>query len=440
MADRKVLQVTNITHSASDADLADLFSVAGDVARTSIIQSGFPYYAFVEYFSPHDAMRALNLNGKFFGPSKITVEFATQPFPQQPLLGAAPGMRMNNDPVFRRPIIPDNDPRPMQNNMNPINIPNRSIVVQLNKPTNIAPEHVTEVLLTNIPVSVKEHNLHQIFSEFGVVVDAVIVKDASGLTTGRGSVSFASMECAVRAASSMDGKMLEGGHARLMCVVKDNHMINPGNNGNHGNRGGPGPVRDLRANLSNNNNSNIRHHPYQGNNMPNPPHQPFNNNAPPMFGQGPPPGPPQEQFHQHFDAPPNNMNPHSTFNVHGREPHSLTTAPNAPVIQQQAAAVYVGNLPETTCKNCLLYQLFAPYGAVSSVKSMDVKAPREDVKSNWYGFVNYKDISCANVAILTLDKSTLDGQTLKVVLKTEKPGFNKGDRRSGPKFEVRNKF
>ena len=100
---RKVLQVTNITHSATDADLADLFSVAGDVARTSIIQSGFPYYAFVEYYNPHDARRALNLNGKFFGPSKITVEFATQPFPQQPLLGAAPGMGVNIDPGFRRP-------------------------------------------------------------------------------------------------------------------------------------------------------------------------------------------------------------------------------------------------------------------------------------------------------------------------------------------------
>ena len=430
MADnRKVLQVTNITHSASDADLADLFSVAGDVARTSIIQSGFPYYAFVEYFNPHDARRALNLNGKFFGPSKITVEFATQPFPSQPLLGTAPGrgMGMNNEPQIRR-LNPD----PIPQNPN-----DRGIVVQLNKPSNINSENVTEVMLTNIPVSLKEHNLHQIFSEFGVVVDAVIIKDASGLTTGRGKISYGSYESAVRAASTMDGKMLDGGHARLVCQVKDGNIINSGNI----NRGPP-VGRDLRTTLSNNgmNNNNIRHHPYQHN--PNPPQprplQNFNNNpgppGPPMFGQAPPQA--QDQFHRHFDAP-NNVNPHSTFDVHGGATHSLTTAPDAPVIQQQPAAVYVGNLPETTCRNCLLYQLFAPYGAISSVKAMDVKTQREDAKPNWYGFVNYKDINCANVAILTLDKSTLDGQTLKVVLKTEKPGQIKPGDRRGQQFQGR---
>jgi RNA recognition motif-containing protein len=424
---RKVLQVTNITHSATDADLADLFSVAGEVARTSIIQTGFPYYAFVEYYNPNDARRALNLNGKFFGPSKITVEIATQPFPQQPLLGTAPGLGLNSDPGFRR-ANQENHLRPFQGNQGNTN-PNTNIVVQLNKPSNIAPENVTEVMLTNIPVSLKEHNLHQIFSEFGVVIDTVIIKDASGLTTGRGSISFASHESAVRAASTMDGKFLEGGHAKLLCQVKDNNLINPGIPSR-----GPGPVRDLRTSLSNNHqNNNIRHHPYQNNPNPPRPLQPFNNNPPPMFGQGPP----QDQFHQHFDAP-NHVNPNSTFDVHGGSTHSLTTAPNAPVIQQQPAAVYVGNLPETTCRNCLLYQLFAPYGAISSVKAMDVKNQREDVKSNWYGFVNYKDVNCANVAILTLDKSTLDGQTLKVVMKTDKSG-PRGDRR-GQQGGFRNNF
>ena len=68
---------------------------------------------------------------------------------------------------------------------------------------------------------------------------------------------------------------------------------------------------------------------------------------------------------------------------------------------------------------------------------MDVKAQREDAKPNWYGFVNYKDVNCANVAILTLDKSTLDGQTLKVVLKTDKPGQNKPVDRRGQQVQGR---
>lgn len=435
MDDRKVLQVTNITHCASDAELADLFGVAGDVARTSIIQSGFPYYAFVEYLNPNDARRALNLNGKFFGPSKITVEFASQPFPQQPLLGNAPGIGVNNNELRRSTY--DNLPR-QEIRVNPTPGPNRPIVVSLNKPANVAPEQIFEVLLQNIPVSLKEHNLHQIFSEFGTVVDTVIIKDASGLTTGRGSVSFGSHESAVRAASNMDGKMLDGGHARLVCNVKDNHLMTNNRTDNRP----PGPVRDLRSSLSNNN-SHIRHHPYQ-NNPPQPPQHPpmdynnnnignMNNNNPPpmMYGQRPP----EEQYHQHFDR--SNIGPQTTFDVHGGATHSLTTGPNAPVIQQQPAAVYVGNLPETTCRNCLLYQLFAPYGAISSVKAMDVKQVRDDVKASWYGFVNYKDINCANIAILTLDKSTLDGQTLKVVIKTDKSSNQKSDNRRGQQVPFR---
>ncbi len=49
------------------------------------------------------------------------------------------------------------------------------------------------------------------------------------------------------------------------------------------------------------------------------------------------------------------------------------------------------------CKNCLLYQLFAPYGAVTSVKSMETKTePKEGKYAGWFGFVNYKDLAAAN--------------------------------------------
>lgn len=446
-----VLQVTNITHQATHEDLGDLFSVAGEVTRCVIINTGFPYYGFVEYRNPETARRALNLNGKFFGASKISVSPSNQPFPQQalPLLGNAPMMGRNGpgpmgdgfnsappnnnnnnqfpfiregaperrslrdgppvqDRLSRKPppCLSANKPQIVQLNSSNMVAPGQ--VVQLNTPLN-TPGQLTELTLTNIPVTLKEHNLHQMFSEFGTVAEARIITDASGLATGKGSVSLTSFDSAARAASVMNGKQIEGSFTRLFCVLKENNMAN---------QGGPpaGRQRDLRTSLSGN-----RNHPYNNphHNAPPPPNS-FNSLNPPgppmqMQQQGPPP---QQFGHQHFDPRPEQ----SSFNVCGGSQHNLTPSPNAPNIQCTPAAIYVGNLPETSCRNCLLYQLFAPYGAVTSVKAMDSKKDNPKFSEpHWFGFVNFKDINCANVAILTLDKSTLDGNIVKVVMKQEKP-------------------
>ena len=509
MENKRVLQVTNITHSASESDLADLFSVAGDVARATIIQSGFPYYGFVEYHQDADAKRGLMFNGKFFGTSKIVVDYSSQPFPDQPLLGNVPQpnpnsrmIRTTKTPQERASLSrmisttqppqqdntvpmgfsnhsrmisttrppPQDDMMPMslsnttrmmsatrpppQDDMMPRSLSNTSRMmsatrpppqddmmprslsnhnennqtVQLNPPVNNTFQSTSfEVILSNIPVSLKEHNILQMFSQFGSVVDVKIALDTSNLSTGRGKVAFSSYESALNASSAMNGKQLGGSNLRLGCEIK-------APNKSLAVQQGPGPMRDLRQSMSSSNN-NIRHHPY--NNVPH--QQQPQNNPQSMHYQG---APANQQMHQHFDEPNMggtnmsgysmgrpNMGQQSSFNVHGGATHQLTASPNAPVEQQQPAAIYVGNLPETSCKNCLLYQLFAPYGAICSVKAMEPKGESKDKKtSNWFGFVNFKDIKTANVAILTLDKSSLDGQILKVSMKTEKPNTRKSSR------------
>jgi len=88
-------------------------------------------------------------------------------------------------------------------------------------------------------------------------------------------------------------------------------------------------------------------------------------------------------------------------------------------------SIYVGNLPDTSCKNCLLYNLFAPYGAVESVKGLDGK---DSDHKTWFGFVNYVDDGAAERAVSMLDKSSLDGSNLKVQIKVDRPRPPRTDR------------
>lgn len=95
-----------------------------------------------------------------------------------------------------------------------------------------------------------------------------------------------------------------------------------------------------------------------------------------------------------------------------------------------AKSIYVGNLPDTSCKNCLLYNLFAPYGAVESVKGLEGK---DSEHKTWFGFVNYVDTGAAERAVSMLDKSSLDGSNLKVQIKNDRPRAPRAPRSGGIK-------
>ena len=62
----------------------------------------------------------------------------------------------------------------------------------------------------NLPYKVTSDELNSLFSEFGDIVDAVVITDrASGRSKGFGFVEFADEAAAKKAVDAMDGKEME---------------------------------------------------------------------------------------------------------------------------------------------------------------------------------------------------------------------------------------
>ena len=78
--------------------------------------------------------------------------------------------------------------------------------------------------------------------------------------------------------------------------------------------------------------------------------------------------------------------------------------------------VFVYNLPEVT-EDSLLYQLFSPFGAITSVKV--IREPSSG-KCKRYGFVNMVNYEEACQAIMTLNGYLLEGKPLQVSFKSSK--------------------
>lgn len=87
-----------------------------------------------------------------------------------------------------------------------------------------------------------------------------------------------------------------------------------------------------------------------------------------------------------------------------------------PPTNQQNWCIFVYNLPEST-EDSLLYQLFSPFGAISSVR---VIKDSETNKCKRYGFVNMINYEEAYSAILHLDGHMCEGKPLQVSFKSPK--------------------
>lgn len=68
-----------------------------------------------------------------------------------------------------------------------------------------------KLFVGNLPWSMSSHSLSDLFSQFGQIVDCVIISDSStGRSKGFGFVTFATEEEAQKAQSEMSGKDVEG--------------------------------------------------------------------------------------------------------------------------------------------------------------------------------------------------------------------------------------
>lgn len=72
-------------------------------------------------------------------------------------------------------------------------------------------EDKKKLYIGNLPYSVNSDELRKVFSEFGEVVDAVVISDKySGRSKGFGFVTFATEDAAKSAAEKMNGKDMGG--------------------------------------------------------------------------------------------------------------------------------------------------------------------------------------------------------------------------------------
>ena len=68
-----------------------------------------------------------------------------------------------------------------------------------------------KVYVGNLPWSVDDNKLKEMFSSYGEISEAVVIKDKfSGRSKGFGFVTFDSDEAAQKAISEMNGKEVEG--------------------------------------------------------------------------------------------------------------------------------------------------------------------------------------------------------------------------------------
>merc|ERR1740121_997916 len=93
----------------------------------------------------------------------------------------------------------------------------------------------------------------------------------------------------------------------------------------------------------------------------------------------------------------------------------------------QENMLYVKNLPEDTT-DCDLYKLCSPFGAIapSGVRAMT----NPDGTCKGFGFVDFADAQCANLAVQTLNGFQMpDGSFIGVSVKKASKGMGKGEQK-----------
>jgi len=392
---KKKLMINYLPQSVDVSDLRAMFLQFGPISNVHIVKNNATNeskgYGFVTYNEESSSEKAIAaLNGKQIDDKRLRVAYST------PLDDHKPKAAVSNDDV--------------------------------------------NVYIANLPKSWSTHELTEHFEAYGPVKHSKILSDSNGTSRGAGFVRYETSKMAAAAILDMDGKCPEGGSMPLIVKIADGKKKSTLSSANHS--GVPGLVLNNTAatlNLNHSMNSSngysvgsmnpdYRFNPYskpmghQSNTYSHPgAYPPIGSNfspSPSSHQPGPgagymPSGQPSSMM-QGYQPPPQ----HHHHNVMSPQ---LPVAPlvNKGAMGAQHICVYVGNLPETTCKSCLLYQLFAPYGAIANVKPMANVKP-EGGNDHWFAFVNMKVYDDATQAIQALNGSSLNGRNLKVGFKTER--------------------
>lgn len=409
---RKKLMINYLPRSVDVNHLKAMFEKYGAVANAHIVKNTVTNeskgYGFITFHDENAAVGAINeLNGHQMEDKRLRVAYST-PIDDNNRVKAAPAA--SNDDV--------------------------------------------NVYIANLPKNWDEKELTARFETYGPVKHCKILRDMGGASRGAGFVRYETSKMAAAAILDMDDRCPEGASLPLIVKIADgkkkdkpaassvNHSGLPGLVLNH-NPATASALQAMTASPSPNNsftshshNMDHRFNPY---------------GKPPTHSQSPQPSaythpgayPPIGSNYSSASGSHTSLSPFPTPSPYPTstpptqsspvipgysQPHShpMMTQPTVPPVPAAAVnnknnhyCVYIGNLPETTCKSCLLYQLFSPYGAIANVKPMSNVKP-DGGNDHWFAFVNFKSYTDAGQAIQALNGSTLNGRSLKVDFKTEK--------------------
>lgn len=357
------LIVNYLPHSMSEDDVKNLFGTVGRVQSCKLIKDKLSQnslgYAFVNYFTVEEAEKAIqNLNGL------------------------------------------------------PLN--NKTVKVSYARPSSASIKNAN-LYVAHLPIAYTTHELESLFRPFGVIITSrVLVDTATGLSRGVGFVRFDKNTEAETAISALSGKLLPGASQALL--VKYANQPKSGQNATAS--GSVAPFATVAAATGGAGGASLRR----------------------LGGGGGGGGNTAAGFPGSTGGPIRHSmanvryNPVSTLLAATAASQAALTSqlpiaaaslgiptppppppPAAPTAQQNWC-IFVYNLPETT-EDSLLYQLFSPYGAISSVR---VIRDSETNKCKKYGFVNMLTYEEACNAILYLNGQMCEGKPLQVSFKSPK--------------------
>lgn len=246
------------------------------------------------------------------------------------------------------------------------------------------------IYIANLPVTVSEEELLDLFSAYGDILSHKVLSNADGSSRGAGFVRFGSKEGGDLAIKEMNGKTLPGCKNPLVVKVattaaaKQEIQFNSLNSITTSSLAGLGVAARV---------PNVRFNPMAG--RPQPQTNTSINDA-------------------IYDG---SANPIAAA-ISGLSAHVAQNS-GAPVLATAGpTSVYVYGL-QFHHSELTLYELFAPFGAIMNVKlARDVN--KMDKPSKGYGFVNFAKVEDAYGAITSLNGVPFDGKALQVKLKDNK--------------------
>lgn len=260
-------------------------------------------------------------------------------------------------------------------------IKNKTIRVSYSRPSSSDIKNAN-LYVSGLPPTVDEDKLSILFNTFGQIITHKVLYNADGTSRGIGFVRYDKRSEAQAAIDSMNGKSLDGGSAALTVKYAIPPAVKNVNQTLMGMIGGGNPVP-----AASQRNQNLRFNPMAASN----PTGVVSMMAAAAAQQAAIQAPMQNSLTGPLDQAARSGGPWCIY-VYGLQP-------NAAEIN--------------------LYQLFAPFGAILSVRLMrDLTKPEQPCKG--YGFVNFMNSTDAHRAVMQMNNFLYEEKCLQVSFKSSK--------------------